>query len=279
MLTAAELKSFLRAHRLGLSKRLGQHHLVDAASIERLVGSCPLTRRDTVVEIGAGLGALTEPLARRAGHVVAIEIDQPICALLAQRMRAQPNVSVVCQDILAFSWERTAGAMVVGAIPYHITSAVIVSLCEARAVVKEAWLLVQRELAERLVAVPGTKAYGRLSVLCQYSWRVSQVMRVSRRAFFPQPTVDSSWVRLARRQAPAVTIRDEHLLFDVVKAAFSQRRKTLANCLSRAGLATRSQAERLLDEQGLPAPVRGEALSLEQFASLSNALQCMKSLC
>ena len=278
MLTVSELKSLLRAHRLRLSKRLGQHHLIDARCVERLVACCALTPRETVVEIGAGLGALTEPLAKRAGHVLAIEADERICALLAERMRPFPNVTAVCQDILTFPWERAKGAVVVGAIPYHITSPLLVSLCEHHGFIKEAWLLLQREVAERLRAAPGTKAYGRLSILCQYRWRVSQAMTVGRRAFFPQPTVDSSWIRLASQELPGVAIEDERMFFEVVRAAFAKRRKTLVNCLSSGALATRAQAERCLKDQGLSVSVRGEALSLEQFASVARALKRMKSL-
>lgn len=277
MLRVVELKALLRAQGLRLSKRLGQHHLIDAACIERLAASCGLGPGDTVVEIGAGLGALTEPLARRAGWVFAVEVDTRICALLAERMQGVPKVAVVCQDILTFAWDRVPGAVVVGAIPYHITSPILVSLCEHRRFIAAAWLLVQRELAERLGALPGTKAYGRLSLLCQYGWQFTQVAAVSRRAFFPQPLVDSAWVRLLPRKTPAVTVEDEPRVFAVVKAAFSHRRKTLANCLSREGFATRRQVEEYLTKQGLPPSVRGEVLTFGQFAILSSALAKVSS--
>ena len=274
MLTISELTAVLRDHRLRLSKRLGQHHLIHAPTIERIADQCQLSATDTVVEIGAGLGALTGALARRAGRVIAVENDRRIAALLAERMRAHREVEVICQDILEFAWERASGATVVGAIPYHITSPILVSLCEHRHVISGAILIVQAEVANRLVAAPSTKAYGRLSVLGQYCWRITPLLTVSRSAFFPQPDVDSRCVRLSRWDAPAVQVADEAMFFAIVKAAFSQRRKTLVNCLSQAGEPRwpRARVEEILSRHHLPRAVRGEALSLAQFAALTNAL-------
>jgi 16S rRNA (adenine1518-N6/adenine1519-N6)-dimethyltransferase len=275
MLTASELKALLKLHNLRLTKRLGQHHLVDPRVVQRLMDQLRLSSSDTVVEIGAGLGALTEPLAQRAGRVIAVEVDQKICALLRERLAQRSNVTVVCGDILEFPWTVYEGSVVVGAIPYHVTSPIIVSLCENRRAIREAWLILQAEVAERLTAKPGTKAYGRLSVLGQYCWDIDKVMAIARSAFFPQPQVDSVCLRLEPRSQPPVTVTDEPLMFEVVKAAFAHRRKTLANCLSthEPRLASRSQAEALLRQINLPPGVRGEQLSLAQFAQLTNALQ------
>jgi len=271
MLTASELKALLRAQGLALSKRLGQHHLIDARIIERIVACCRLSREDTVVEIGAGLGALTEPLAERAGRVLAVELDRRICALLAQRLRSCRNVTVLCEDILRFSWARASGATVVGVIPYHITSPIFVSLCEARHAVRRAVLILQEEVADRLLAEPGTKAYGRLTILGRYCWDTIPLLTVPRSAFFPQPEVDSQCVELVPKVQPAPLVADEPLFFEVVKQAFAQRRKTLVNCLG--GRVPRARAESTLKTLGLPVSVRGEALSLEQFAALANALR------
>jgi len=278
MLTVSELKAVLRTHRLRLTKRLGQHHLIDPRIIRRLVESCGLSLDDTVVEIGAGLGALTDSLAERAGRVLAVELDAGIAELLAERMRDHANVRVLCEDILSFAWERTPGAVVVGAIPYSITSPLLVSLCEQRARISAAWLLLQREVAQRLVAGPGTKAYGRLSVLCQFSWKVSELLRVPRQAFFPQPKVDSTWVRFAPRTRGPIMVENESLFFALVKAAFSHRRKTLGNCLESSGLLSRTEAAAWLARRRLPAGIRGERLSLTQFADLANELSRLKSL-
>ena len=278
MLTTSQLKSVLQAHGLRLSKRLGQHHLIDARVLGNLVQSCELTPHDTVVEIGAGLGALTELLAPRVARLIAVEIDRGVCAVLAERMKRFQNVTVRCEDILAFPWATAEGAVVVGAIPYHVTSPILVALCEQRAHLKAAWLLLQREVARRLLAPPGTKAYGRLSVLCQYGWKLAEVMKVPRQAFFPPPTVDSSWLRLIPACAPPAAGNNEPLLFEIVKAAFGQRRKKLVNGLTHAGLASQAQAETAVVRLGLPMTVRAEALSLEQFVSLAEMLSLLQPL-
>jgi len=282
MLAVSELKVLLKAHNLRLTKRLGQHHLVDARAIERIVEACALTPEDRVIDIGAGLGALTEPLARRAGRVVAVEVDRGICALLAQRMRPFPNVRVECRDILAFTAQELRGAVAVGAIPYHITSQILVWLSEARRALRKIVLVVQREVAARLAAAPGTKAYGRLSILAQYGWQVRELFPISRSAFFPQPDVDSRCLALLPRSAAPVRVCDERAFFELVKAAFSQRRKTLANCLRGLVLVdgaggsrvqpTQAELAGALDQMRLKPSARGETLSLEQFASLTDLL-------
>ena len=272
MLTAPQLKSFLREHGLRLTKRLGQHQLVDAGVIRRIVEACRLSPDDTVVEIGAGLGALTEPLAERAGRVIAVEIDRRIAAGLKERMRPFGSVDVRHGDILEFAWAAVPGATVVGAIPYHITSLILVALSERRAAIRQAVLVLQDEVASRLLAAPGTKAYGRLSILAQYAWDVSSLFPVPRGAFFPQPDVDSRCIRLLPRAQPAVQVRDEALFFDLVKRAFAHRRKTLVNCLSDSGAFSRAQAEAAVRALGWPPSIRGEALTIKQFAHLAAAL-------
>lgn len=274
MHTKAELLELLRAHGIRLSKRLGQHYLIDPRLTVRLIDACRLTTRDTVIEIGAGLGALTEGLAARAGQVVAVEVDRAVAALLARRMAPYPNVQAVCQDILSFAWERHPDSLVVGAIPYAITSPILVMLGERPVRIRTAWLGIQKEVATRLMAKPGTKAYGRLTVLVQYRFTVARVIAMPRQAFFPVPAVDSVWIRLTPKPAHVFGVRDERLFFEVVRAAFSQRRKTLLNGLGRltAVRLTRPEALELIRAVGLPERVRGETLSLEQFAALANTL-------
>ena len=273
MLSASELKSVLREHGLRLTKRLGQNYLVDARTVTRVVDACQLMPAETVVEIGAGLGALTDALAERAGRVFAVEVDRGIAELLSQRMAPRANVRVVHQDILTCDWSAWEAAAVVGAIPYQITSPILVELSTHRARIRRAVLVVQYEVARRLLAAPGRAEYGRLSVLAQYGWEVAKLFDVSRRAFFPQPDVDSTCVRLVPRPQPAVAVGDEAWFFNVVKAAFGQRRKTVANCLvgARPGLA-RTEVEAALRQLGLSTAARGETLSLSQFAELSQLL-------
>ena len=274
MLTTREVKTLLAARGLRLTKRLGQHHLVDERLVHRLIEAVRLGPDDTVVEIGPGLGALTEFLLERAGRVIAVEVDRAIAELLSQRLRGRRNLTVHCGDILAFPWVLAAPAVVVGAIPYHITSPILAALCEARPYIRRAVLVVQEEVARRLAARAGTKAYGRLSILVQYGWEVSRLLPVPRGAFFPIPRVDSCAVELKRREAPAVAVADEPLFFAVVKAAFSQRRKTLVNCLTASPVLrlNRARAEAALRTTGLAPAVRGETLTIAQFAALATRL-------
>jgi 16S rRNA (adenine1518-N6/adenine1519-N6)-dimethyltransferase len=276
MLTAAQLKRLLQARGLRLTKRRGQHHLIDPGTIQRVVAACEPLDQATVIEIGPGLGALTEPLAARASRVVAVEIDRGVAAALAERAGRLANVEVRCGDILRFPWAGVPDALVVGAIPYHITSPILVSLFDARHLIARAVLVIQEEVAQRLAARPGTKSYGRLSVLVQYGWEVELKLPVPRAAFFPRPSVESRCVELRRRTQPAVRVSNERLFFEIVKAGFAQRRKTLLNALAalpqakplgRAGLAA------LLDAAGLPATARAETLPLEAFARLTALLE------
>lgn len=272
--TPTALRKLLRTQHLRLTKRFGQNFLVDANLTRRLIASCRVTPQDTVIEIGAGLGALTELLASAAGRVIAVEADRAISALLQTRMAHHPNVEIVRQDILAFPWARYAGSKVVGMIPYSITSPILVYLCEHAAEVSGVWLGIQREVAQRLVARPGTKAYGRLTILVQYRFEVEELLRISRSIFFPQPKVDSSWVRLAPRANPAVAVEDERLFFAVVQAAFAQRRKTLVNGLQTLQVPklTRAETVQLVQQLGWSDRLRGETLSLAQFAQLTDAI-------
>ncbi len=273
MHTRSELRELLQAHRLRLTKRLGQTYLVDARIASRLLGACRFSSDDRVVEIGAGLGALTLPLAHMVRQVVALEVDAGICEVLRARVSALPQVEVRCEDVLTVDWSLYAGWQVIGMIPYHITSPILVALSEATAHLADIWLGMQREVARRLSAAPGTKAYGRLTVLAQYRWEVKELVRIPRQHFFPVPAVESSWVRLSPRATP-VAVDDEALFFAVVKAAFSQRRKTLQNCLGELEQPAldRSQVTAALERAGLEPRIRGEQLSLDAFARLSNSI-------
>lgn len=279
MHTKTQLVELLRVHGLRLRKRLGQNYLVDQAMAKRLVAGCDLDAADTVVEIGAGLGALTDLIAARVTRVYAVDVDDGICRILRARLASLPNVEVQCQDILAFPWADHPGVKVIGAIPYQITSPILVSLAEHARHIRAAWLAVQREVAQRLRASPGTKAYGRLSVLAQYRFDVALVWRIPRTAFFPEPAVDSSWVALTPRTHPAAHVADEALFFGVVRAAFAQRRKMLSNCLELVAerAVAAPVAHEAIRQAGLPARVRGEDLSLEAFARLTETLDALVS--
>lgn len=283
MLTPTQLKALLGSHGLRLTKRLGQHHLVDQRLIQRILDATALSPDDTVVEIGPGLGALTEPLAQRVRRIIAVEIDRGIAALLRERMQPYSNVEIVCGDILTFAWPPEP-VTVIGAIPYHITSPILVSLCEQRRLIMQTVLILQEELAQRLLAKPGTRAWGRLSVLVQYGWQLTSLCRVPSGAFFPRPRVDSRCLRLIPRSLPPGMAVDpsthttasgrglyEPQIFELTRRAFAHRRKTLVSCLVEAGMARQPTVE-ALRSLGLPPAIRAEALSLEQLAALANIL-------
>ncbi len=277
MLTTVQLKALLQTHGLRLNKRLGQHYLVDERLVRRFIEQCGLSSQQTVIEIGAGLGALTEFLAQRAVRVIAVEVDRRISRLLAERMSHYPQVQVVHQDILKFHWEDFPHSIVIGAIPYALTSPILMRLCQARQIIPEAWLIVQKEIAQRLLAKPATRAYSRLSVMGQYCWRMKSVMAFPRQAFFPMPNVDSCGLHLIPQRSSPVS--DERFFFELVKAAFSQRRKTLVNCLIgfHPRLSSRLVAEALIRQMGLPIDIRGEVLSLEAFSRLAEKLSITDS--
>lgn len=287
MHTKTELITLLKAHRLRLSKRLGQHYLIDARLTRRAIDSCELRPDDVVLEIGAGLGALTGGLAERAKQVIAVEFDRRIAGLLAQRLAPAGNVTVLHDDILRLRWEDYPATVVIGAIPYQVTSEVIARLCQQAAAklahenarakqggLRGAWLGVQAEVARRLCARPGTKEYGRLTILGRHRFEVTALFRMPRQAFFPVPNIESTWIRLQPLPPRAVDARDEQLAFELVRAAFAHRRKTLANCLLSADggrLSTEAIAE-AMSATGLPSNVRGERLSFDQFLSLARHL-------
>ena len=275
MIPPAELKALLKAHGVRLTKRLGQHHLISPNVIERIVASCELSGDETVLEIGAGLGALTEPLAKRVRRLIALEVDPRIAKLLSHRVSSLKNVAVICQDVLDINWGRTKEITVIGAIPYAITSPILISISRGRRSIRKCVLVLQHEVARRLVAVPGTKAYGRLSILGQYCWDIKAMFSIARSAFFPQPDVDSACVRFLPHAVVPIQIDNERRFFELVKAAFAHRRKSLVNCLS--GYAprrlNRPQVEMVLHELGLPFSIRGEMLSMGQFAELANACE------
>lgn len=274
MLTVPALKALLQANGLQLRKALGQHYLTDRACLSRIIRACDVQAGETVIELGAGLGALTDDLAERAAQVVAVELDPHISELLRGRMVSRPNVQVVRGDLLALDWGQWRDVVVIGAIPYQVTTPLLAALSEVRQRVRRVVLVIQAEVADRLMAKPGTKAYGRLTVLGQYGWVIERMLEVPRGAFFPQPRVDSTCIRLLPRPAPAVSVLNETAFFALVKAAFGQRRKTLINSLlgDQRSWGSRQELERALGQIGLGLAVRGETLSLEQFAALASRL-------
>ena len=270
-------RHILSAFRLRASKRLGQNFLVDAGVVRAIVDAADLSPADTVLEIGPGIGTLTQGLSETGARVVAVELDKKLPAVLAETLRGYDNVTVVPGDILKINIPETLGLKegqrfkVVANLPYYITTPIIMTLLEQRLPIERLVTMVQKEVAMRMTAQPGSKDYGALSLAVQYFTAPRMVMDVPPRAFRPAPEVTSTVVACIVRESPSVAPRSEKLFFRLIRAAFGQRRKTLPNALVGAGL-TKDAAQAALRAAGIAGSTRGEQLSLEDFARISDAV-------
>jgi 16S rRNA (adenine1518-N6/adenine1519-N6)-dimethyltransferase len=273
-------RAYLTAQGFKPKKRLGQHFLVNPGIINKIVAAANLTTADTVLEIGPGIGTLTRRLAEAAGMVVAVEIDHILAVLLEDLFSAHPHVMVVEGDALDVDPDSVVSSVggafpykVVANLPYYITTPLLTRFLEGDFKVSLMVVMVQKEVALRLVAQPGTKEYGSLSVLTAYKTKPELVTFVSRGSFTPAPVVDSAVVRLAVRTRPPVSVVNERLFFQVVRAAFGQRRKTLLNALSGASLrVSRDVWKSVLNKAGIDPDRRGETLGLREFAEITGVL-------
>ncbi|MDE6673438.1 MAG: 16S rRNA (adenine(1518)-N(6)/adenine(1519)-N(6))-dimethyltransferase RsmA [Acetatifactor sp.] len=260
-------------------KKFGQNFLIDPHVLEKIVDAAQITDEDCVLEIGPGIGTMTQYLAESAREVVAVEIDRALIPILEDTLSAYDNVTVINQDIMKVDiqqlvQERNQGRpiKVVANLPYYITTPIIMSLLEKHVPLQSITIMVQKEVAERMQVGPGTKDYGALSLAVQYYARPEVVANVPANCFMPRPNVDSAVIRLTRYPQPPVEVRDERHMFAVIRASFNQRRKTLANGLANGMGIPRERVVKVLESMGLSATIRGDALNLEQFAQLSNLL-------
>ncbi|NOZ25488.1 MAG: ribosomal RNA small subunit methyltransferase A [Nitrospirae bacterium] len=248
-------------------RRLGQHYLFDRSILARLMEAAELSPEDTVVEIGPGKGHLTLMLSEKAREVVAIELDPYLCEELKRKVRTVKNIRLFCGDALKYPYHTLAPFKVVANIPYYITTPILFRLLAHRDRLLSATLTVQKEVAERIVAPPGGKDYGVLSLMIQYYADAAIVFRISKKAFKPPPKVDSAVVHLRILAEPRVSVADERIFFRVIKTAFSQRRKTLANSLRPMG----EDIKDVLLAAGIDPRRRPETLSMEEFAMITDA--------
>ena len=273
-------RKLLKSMGLRPRKSMGQHFLADRRMAASIVRRAQLEPDDVVLEIGAGLGALTLSLASQVKHILAVESDSRLAALLGNELLAAgiSNVAIIEEDVLMCDMEalsRRYGAplKVVGNLPYHISSQVLIRLIQFREVVDGAFLMFQKEVAERLTAEPGSKSYGRLSVLIQYCAKIYPLVKVSASAFFPKPKVDSQVVGIEFHHPVAFEATDERLLVQIVKAAFGKRRKTLKNALSGGNLGLGDERiSAALELAGIDSRRRAETLNVKEFVTLSNLL-------
>lgn len=271
----------LKKYHFIFQKRYGQNFLIDHNILEKIVESAQITKEDCVLEIGPGIGTMTQYLAEKAGEVIAVEIDKSLIPILEDTLSPYDNVTVINEDILKVDihklvQERNGGrpVKVAANLPYYITTPIIMGLFESHVPLQSITIMVQKEVADRMQTGPGTKDYGALSLAVQYYARPEVIAYVSPACFIPKPNVGSAVIRLEKYETPPVKTEDEGFLFSVIRAAFNQRRKTLANGLGNAAElgVSKEQAQEALLEMGLSPAVRGEALTLFEFASLSNAL-------
>lgn len=263
----------LKTFGIHTNKRLGQNFLIDEQVVDRIVGAAEVGAADTVLEIGPGIGTLTQALAETGARVVAVELDRRLVEVLAKTLAGYENVKVVHGDILKLNIREEVTApsfKVVANLPYYITTPIVMGLLEQRLPVERLVTMVQKEVAERMVAPPGGKDYGALSVAVQYYTRPEVAFLVPSGAFLPPPAVESAVIRCMVRKEPPVTILSEKTFFRVVKAAFAQRRKTLANALKAGGIPAQDLPE-ILAAAGIDGTRRGETLALAEFAAIADA--------
>ncbi|WP_312258859.1 16S rRNA (adenine(1518)-N(6)/adenine(1519)-N(6))-dimethyltransferase RsmA [Megamonas funiformis] len=257
-----------------MSKRLGQNFLIDANIVQGIVDAANVQENDRVLEIGPGIGTLTQALAETGAEVTCVELDKRLPEVLAHTLDAYDNVRVIQGDILKVNIPEIMGDKpfkVVANLPYYITTPIIMALLEKHLPITDIVVMVQKEVAERMAAQPGGKTYGALSVAVQYYTVPEIALYVPPRSFMPPPEVDSVVVNCKVRQIPAVELIDEKMFFRVVKAAFGQRRKTLNNALKSMGVDKNIIAD-VLDKAGIEATRRGETLTMEEFGAIANIL-------
>jgi 16S rRNA (adenine1518-N6/adenine1519-N6)-dimethyltransferase len=282
--TPGRTKEILDQYGFSFKKSLGQNFLIDTNILRKIVDAAEISTETGAIEIGPGIGALTEQLARRAKKVVAFEIDQRLLPILADTLSPYGNVRIIHQDVLkadihqviAAEFTNVADIMVVANLPYYVTTPIIMKLLTDHLPIRGMVVMLQKEVADRLAAKPGTKDYGSLSIAVQYYTEAEVVMTVPRTVFIPQPNVDSAVIRLIKRKQPPVAVNDETFFFQVVRASFAQRRKTILNNLVNNlpnGKAMKEQIESSLANANIDPRRRGETLTMEEFAALSNALR------
>ncbi len=271
----------LQKYNFSFQKKFGQNFLIDPHVLDKIIAAAEITKDDFVLEIGPGIGTLTQYLAEAAREVVAVEIDSTLIPILEDTLSAYDNVSVINEDVLKvdlrkLAEERNSGKpiKVVANLPYYITTPIIMSLFESHVPLKSLTVMVQKEVALRMQAGPGTKDYGALSLAVQYYASPYLAANVPPNCFMPRPNVGSAVIRLTRFEETPVQVKDEKLLFRLIRASFNQRRKTLQNGLvnSQELDFTKEQVAAAIATLGVSPSVRGEALTLEQFAALANAL-------
>jgi len=271
----------IQKYEFAFQKKFGQNFLIDGHVLNKIIAAAEITKDDFVLEIGPGIGTMTQYLAEAAGKVMAVEIDRMLIPILQETLSEYENVEILNEDVLkvdiaALVEEKNDGKpiKVVANLPYYITTPIIMGLLENHVPVESITVMVQKEVAQRMQAGPGSKDYGALSLAVQYYCEPYIVANVPPNCFMPRPKVGSAVIRLKTHAQPPVTTEDETLMFRLIRASFNQRRKTLANGLNNSSELSfsKEQIAQAIEKLGVPASIRGEALTLEQFAALADIL-------
>ncbi len=281
--TPVRTQEILKKFGFSFKKSLGQNFLIDTNILKRIVDHANLTEKSGAIEIGPGIGALTEQLARNSEKVVAFEIDQRLLPILKETLAPYPNTTIIHEDVLKANVkevieEQFTGIediMVVANLPYYVTTPIIMKLLEEKLPIRGIVCMLQKEVADRIAAKPGGKEYGSLSIAVQYYTEAETVMVVPKTVFMPQPNVDSAVIRLTVREKPIVKVRNEDFFFQVTRASFAQRRKTILNNLTSQlpdGKIKKDKILQALEKAEIEPSRRGETLSIAEFAQLSDAL-------
>ncbi|PJK15630.1 16S rRNA (adenine(1518)-N(6)/adenine(1519)-N(6))-dimethyltransferase [Chryseomicrobium excrementi] len=281
--TPVRTQEILKKYGFSFKKSLGQNFLIDPNILRNIVSHAELTKDSAAVEIGPGIGALTEHLARAAGKVVSFEIDQRLLPVLEDTLSPYDNVQIIHSDILEADTKTIFAEqladfediMVVANLPYYVTTPILLKLLHDRLPIRGMVVMMQKEVADRITAKPGTKEYGSLSIAIQYYMDAEVAMTVPKTVFMPPPNVDSAVIKLTRRNEPAVLVKDEDFLFLVSRGSFVQRRKTILNNLQTSlpeGKARKEEILKALEDTGIEPSRRGETLSIQEFGALADAL-------
>ncbi len=274
----------LQKYNFVFQKRFGQNFLVDTRILEKIISAADITKDDCVLEIGPGIGTMTQYLCENAKKVIAVEIDNSLIPILEDTLSEYDNVQVINDDILKVDINKLVDEQndgrpikVVANLPYYITTPIIMGLFESHVPINSITIMVQKEVADRMQEGPGSKDYGALSLAVQYYAKPQIVTNVPANCFMPRPNVGSAVIRLTKHKEVPVNVKDEKLMFKIIRASFNQRRKTLQNSVCNSGELnfTKDQVVKTLEEMGLSVTIRGEAMSLEEFAKFTNIISNM----
>lgn len=283
--TPSATKEIINKYSLAFQKKFGQNFLIDSNVLESIIRGAEITKDDFVLEIGPGIGTMTQYLCEAARQVVAVEIDKMLIPILEDTLSEYDNVEVINQDVLkvdikSLAEEKNNGKpiKVVANLPYYITTPIIMGLFESGVPIDSITIMVQKEVADRMQTGPGSKDYGALSLAVQFYATAKVILNVSATCFMPRPNVDSAVIKLTRHKEPTVNVADEKLMFKIIRASFNQRRKTLVNGLKNSPELSfsKEQIVKAIEKIGKPETIRGEALTLEEFAELANAFTELK---